>query len=112
MVSLENQKIKKKRGNTTMSIIKGSEVWVVQYNHSDFFDCNRVCSTIDIAFASVLTDYARMNASDSPIKTTNWKELKCLWDNEESAMFSFIREDVISNSQETIKCFIFKTYIL
>jgi hypothetical protein len=95
-----------------MSTIKDSEVWVVQYKHPDFFDCNRVCSTKDIAFASVLADYARMNVSDFPTKLPRWKELKCLWDNEESIMFSFVLEDEKLNLKETIKCFIYKTYIL
>lgn len=96
-----------------MDTLKDSEVWVVQYNRSDFYDCNRVCSTKDIAFASFLTDYVRMNAIDSSIKTTiHWKELKCLWDKKESAMFEFIVEDETSNFKETINCFIYRTYIL
>lgn len=95
-----------------MDTLKDSEVWVVQYNRSDFYDCNRVCSTKDIAFASFLTDYARMNISDSSTKTTNWKDLRCLWDNEESAMFEFTLEDVTSNLEEGVSCFIYRTYIL
>lgn len=95
-----------------MNTIKDSEVWVVQYNLPDLFDCNRVCSTKDIAFASVLADYARMNISDSSTKTTNWKDLRCLWDNKESAMFEFTLEDVTSNLEEGVSCFIYRTYIL
>jgi hypothetical protein len=53
-----------------------------------------------------------MNVSDFPTKLPRWKELKCLWDNEESIMFSFVLEDEKSNLKETIKCFIYKTYIL
>ena len=95
-----------------MNTIKDSEVWVVQYNLPDLFDCNRVCSTKDIAFASVLADYARMNITDPLKRISHWKELKCLWDNEESIMFSFILENEALNFKETIKCFIYKTYIL
>lgn len=95
-----------------MNTIKDSEVWVVQYSPSDLFDCNRVCSTKDIAFASVLADYARMNVTNSLKRISRWKELKCLWDNEESIMFSFILENEASNFKETIKCFVYKTYIL
>lgn len=94
-----------------MNTIKDSEVWVVEYNRPDFYDCNRVCSTKEIAFGSVLADYMRMSIK-VPEKTPRWKELKCLWYNEESAMFEFILEDETSNLKETIKCFIYRTYIL
>lgn len=94
-----------------MDTLKDSEVWVVQYSHSDLFDCNRVCSTKDIAFASVLTDYARMNVNDSSVKTASWKNLRCLLDNEDSTMFEFTLEDMTLNLQEEVNCFIYRTYI-